>query len=112
MNADLIAALERAAEAIEDNMMHWPRTSWPGSQCEHDADAIRQHIADLRAGNLVRREDAVAEERARVVAWLRNNTEQGAKSVTGVVPWRCCAIADAIEAGAHASVNVVHEGGE
>lgn len=77
-NDNLIAALQRAAAVL----------SW---EAPADSDLIRALIADLRAGNLVRREDVVAlngdfacavaydsghtagatQERAKVVAYLR-----------------------------------------
>ena len=79
MNDDLIAALERAAAVL----------SW---ETPADADTIRAHITDLRAGNLVRREDGAAQERAKVVAWLRKRGDCWSTDDE---------IADAVEAGAH-----------
>ena len=58
MNDDLIAALELAADAV----LSYARTSV--AERVKASCAISQHIADLRAGNLVRREDAVAQLRA------------------------------------------------
>jgi hypothetical protein len=91
---DLIAALERGAEAIDDNMMHWPRTSWPGSQCERDADLIRAYIADLRAGG----------ERAKVVAWLQAGGRYGPRAAPATMTM-LDAHAQAIASGAHMENN-------
>ncbi len=71
MDADLIAALERAAELIVNG----------GARCQQDAAIIRAHIETLRNGG----------ERAQIVAWLRGirrlrDTEH---------------LADAIASGAH-----------
>lgn len=68
MNDDLIAALELAADAI----MGYDRTSV--AERVKASCAIGAHIADLRAGNLVRREDVVAYGRT-VAAYYRGRTE-------------------------------------
>lgn len=57
-NDDLIAALE------------WAVGQAQGCQAD-EVFVLGQLLTDLHAGNLVRREDVVAQERAKVVAYLR-----------------------------------------
>lgn len=78
MQNDLIPALERVLLCYKDDE---PMDA-------ADAARIRAHIADLRAGNLVRRADVLPSSRATV--------EGMAKRMGGRFVWN-----DAIAAGAH-----------
>ena len=79
MNADTIAALERAAEFLVNG----------GTRCQQDAALIRALIETLRAGG----------ERAQIVAWLRKESIMSTDSVRR----RMNKALDQIEAGAHVS---------
>lgn len=86
MNADTIAALERAAELIVNG----------GIRCQQDAALIRAHIETLRGGG----------ERAQIVAWLRVQPNLAQISPDHFRSNTPAMLADAIAAGARLSPRV------
>lgn len=109
-NDDPIAALERLAKMLSDEASSVECSSYhehslkAAAAMEADAARIRAHIADLKAGGttlpaLLGYDAGVADERARVVAYLET---QSRLSLTDRPLWSA---AKAIASGAHMENN-------